>query len=135
MKKNESMVKPLILNTIKSRIEQYNQISETTGILSLESITKTVTTILSNYDVQFCYRFGSYAKGKPTPISDVDLFIDGTNIHGLDYFGLIEDLRETLHKKVDPIHFDDFSASPSLQMKMLKDGIRIYRKSDLSMHR
>ena len=82
------MVKPLILNTIKSRIEQYNQISETTGILSLESITKTVITILSNYDVQFCYLFGSYAKGKPTPISDEDLFIDGTNIHGLDYFSI-----------------------------------------------
>lgn len=129
------MVKPLILNTIKSRIEQYNQISETTGILSLESITKTVTTILSNHDVQFCYLFGAYAKGKPTPISDVDLFIDGTNIHDLDFFGLIEDLREALQKKVDLINFDDFSASASLQMEIPKDGIRINRKSDLSMHR
>ena len=49
-------------------------------------------------------------------------------------FRLIEDLREALHKKVDLINFDDFSASASLQMEILKDGIRIYHKSDLSMH-
>ena len=37
-------------------------------------------------------------KNKAKPSSDIDLLID-TKVTGLDYFGLIEELRQALHKK------------------------------------
>ena len=58
--------------------------------------------MFKNYDIIFCYIFGSYAKNNATPLSDVDLLID-SEVTGLDYFGLVEDLRQGLHKKVDLI--------------------------------
>ena len=43
---------------------------------------------------------GSYAKGKATETSDIDLFVSDS-ITGLKFYELAEKLRESLHKKVD----------------------------------
>lgn len=56
------------------------------------------------YPVDYCCLFGSYAGGKATERSDVDLFIF-TELTGLKYFGLIEELRENLRKRVDLVTF------------------------------
>jgi hypothetical protein len=47
----------------------------------------------------FCYLFGSYAKGKAKPTSDVD-FLISADVRGLEFYGLVEEI--------------------------LKDGIKIY---------
>jgi len=44
-------------------------------IISIELIKDTVENILHNYDDISCYLFGSYAKGTPTPTSDIDLLL------------------------------------------------------------
>ena len=54
--------------------------------------------IFKKYDVHFCYLFGSYAKAKAKPTSDVDLLIS-TNVKGLQYYGLVEEIRIALQKK------------------------------------
>ena len=51
--------------------------------------------VFANLDVDYCYLFGSYAEGNPHETSDVDLLIS-TSITGLDYFNLIETLRNKL---------------------------------------
>lgn len=55
------------------------------------------------YDVSFCYLFGSYAKGNAAPKSDVD-FLISTDVKGLKFFGLVEDIRVVLHKRVDGLN-------------------------------
>ena len=69
--------------------------------------------MLEHYDVNFCYLFGSYAKGKETPMSDEDLLISA-NVKGLKFYGLVEELRTTLKKKVDV-----------LDINQLKDNLDI----------
>ena len=62
-------------------------LDEEHGLLSIDSITEICSNIFRNYDVEFCYLFGSYAKGIPTETSDVDLLVS-TNISGLQFYEL-----------------------------------------------
>lgn len=100
-------------------------IDEKNGILTVEDIKQKVSEILSKYNVNFCYLFGSYAKGKAIPTSDVDLIID-SDITGLDYFGLVEELRESLHKRVDLLKVDQLDNNQTLLREIMKDGIKVY---------
>jgi hypothetical protein len=69
--------------------------------------------------------FGSYAKGKSTEKSDVDLLISGS-IKGIKFFELIENLRENLKKKVDLLDAAQLNNNPPLVQEILRDGVRIY---------
>ena len=75
--------------------------------------------------VEFCYLFGSYAKGYAKETSDVDLCVS-TSLSGLKYVGLAESLRIVLNKKVDLIRLSDLSNNVGLVSEIMKDGIKIY---------
>ena len=45
--------------------------------------------------------FGSFAKGKPTNKSDVDIFVQYTRSLGWEYFRLVDYLEEKLGRSVD----------------------------------
>lgn len=100
-------------------------LDEEHGLLELEDIKAISGPILEKYNVDFCYLFGSYAKNKATPESDVDLLICG-EIKGLSFFGLIEELREALHKKVDGLDINQLKGNLELTKEILKDGVKIY---------
>lgn len=107
------------------KLNAQNLIDEEHGILKIDFIKSVANDIFSKYDVNFCYLFGSYAKNKANPFSDVDLLID-TDITGLDFFGLVEELRQSLHKKVDLLKINQLDNNQELLKDILKDGIRIY---------
>ena len=106
--------------------EKY-EINEQKGILSLEYIKSTVQDIISSYgdDINYCYLFGSYAKGYASESSDVDLCID-TKLTGLKYVGLIEKLHSSLKKNVDLIRVQDIVNNIDLLNEIMKDGVKIY---------
>lgn len=108
-----------------SEIEKINLIDEEHGILSRDYIIKTCNTVLSEYEVEYCYLFGSYAKGKAGPSSDVDLLIS-SNVTGLKYCEMVERLREELKKKVDLLSIKQLLGNEPLLNEVLKEGIRIY---------
>ena len=68
---------------------------------------------------------GSYAKGKATEQSDVDLLIS-TKETGLRFYEIAERLRESLHKKVDLLDVKQLVNNETLIDEMLKEGIKIY---------
>ncbi|MBR3844689.1 MAG: nucleotidyltransferase domain-containing protein [Clostridia bacterium] len=107
------------------KLYTYGYVDEETGLLTLEEIKKTCISILSKYPVEYCYLFGSYAKGKATPTSDVDLLIH-TSLSGLKFYGLVEELREQLKKKVDVLDQKQIMDNFELTNEILKDGIKIY---------
>ena len=102
-----------------------NFLNEAHGLLSIGSITEICTAIFKNYDVEFCYLFGSYAKNKATEESDVDLLIS-TTASGLQFYELTETLREELHKKVDLLDVKQLIDNESLVNEVLKEGIKIF---------
>ena len=72
-------------------------VDEENGVISIEDIKEGVAEVLFRYDVLYCYLFGSYAK-KARPSSDIDLYIE-TGVTGVRYYGMVEELRESLNKK------------------------------------
>lgn len=107
------------------QLRSYRSVDETHGILSLEDIIEIVSSVLSKRDVNFCYLFGSYAKNRANPLSDVDLIID-TPITGLKFYGLIEELRQSLGKVVDLLKINQLLDNENLLRNVLKEGIKIY---------
>ena len=107
------------------KLYTYGYVDEENGVLTLEEIKKAGTDVLSKYPVEYCYLFGSYAKGKAGPTSDVDLLVC-TTLSGIKFYGLVEELRERLKKKVDVLDQKQIINNFELTNEILKDGIKIY---------
>lgn len=117
-------------NTLKYKfiyqeLEKIYKIDEEHGLLTLDNIQLTCDKIFSKYKINYCYLFGSYAKGNQKAESDVDLLIS-SDVKGLKFFGLAEKLREQLHKKVDLLDVSQLVKNPELLDEILKYGIKIY---------
>ena len=117
-------------DTIKYRylldqVRKMKNIDEEHGILSLDQIQEACSSVMEEHDVEFCYLFGSYAKGLAREDSDVDLLISST-VTGLKFYGLVEQLREALHKKVDLLDVKQLVNNEELMTEILRDGVKIY---------
>ena len=107
------------------KLDQYGFIDEDHGILSIQKIKEVCEEVFSSGGVEYCYLFGSYAKGKATETSDVDLLIS-TSVSGIRFYDLVETLREGFKKKVDVLNIDQLKDNIELTNEILKDGIKIY---------
>lgn len=120
----DSLKRKAIINAI----DEYCEITEDKGILSLEQIKTIVGDLFdSEYkgEIEFCYLFGSYAKGYAKDKSDVDLCVS-TTLSGLNFVGLIERLRNVLHKRIDLIRLNDLKDNVELINEIMKVGIKIF---------
>ena len=109
---------------IYSSLESKLAIDEEHGLLSFDSIKKTLIPILKSNNVNCCYLFGSYAKGNARENSDIDLLID-TDLTGLKFFRLVEELRTALHKKIDLLRLKDIESNNPIALEILRDGIKL----------
>ena len=123
--KDENKQDTLKYRYMLKELEEYGIIDETHGILTIENIKSICADVFAEYEVEYCYLFGSYAKGKATGTSDVDLLIS-TPINGLAFFEMVETLREKLCKKVDALHQTQLKNNIELTNEILKDGVKIY---------
>ncbi len=126
---NEGKVGTLKYRSMISELEKLVVLDEEHGILTMDEIKEGCKAVLDEYDVKYCILFGSYAKGKATEKSDVDLLVS-TEIVGLKFFGIAERLRETLHKKVDLLDLRQLADNQALIDEILKDGVRVYEQSE-----
>ena len=113
---------------IIARINNHFTIDEENGLLTIEEIQIKLTELFDNEyngDINYCYLFGSYAKGTANENSDVDLYVS-SSLTGLKFVGLIERVRETLHKKIDMIRDSEIENNFDLTFEIFKTGIKIY---------
>lgn len=114
-----------IINSLNEAFE----INEEKGILNIQSISEIVSSVFESEKykdkINFCYLFGSYAKGYAKETSDIDLCID-TTLEGFSFFGLAEALKESLHKKIDLVNITNLSSGSELLKEIMKDGVKIY---------
>lgn len=106
-------------------LQKATLIDENHGILTIDQIRKICGEIFKDYSVEYCYLFGSYAKGKATEKSDVDLLV-AMPVDGMKFFELIEVLREQLKKKIDLLDIAQLENNPALVQEILRDGMKIY---------
>ena len=112
-------------NYIVQELDKYGYIDEDHGILSLGDIKDACTLVLERYEVEYAILFGSYAKGTAVDNSDVDLLIS-TKEKGIKFYGIVEELRTALKKKVDLLDVDQLKNNVELVNEILKYGVRIY---------
>ena len=105
-------------------LNNHLKIDEEHGILSVQTIKEFLLPICYKHNIIFCYLFGSYARGEARDNSDVDLLID-TNVTGLSFFGLVEEIRTTLNKKIDVLRLCDLQYNNPIILEILKEGIRL----------
>ncbi len=112
-------------NYMVERLKEINPVDEDHGVLDIEEIKRKCTQVFEKYDINFCYLFGSYAKHKAVPTSDVDLLISA-NVKGLKFYGLVEEIRNALHKKVDVLDINQLKDNLELTEEILKEGVKIF---------
>ena len=122
---DEGKIDPIKFRYILMKLNEYGYVDEEHGVLTLEQIKDICSETFRSYPVEYCYLFGSYAKGKATEKSDVDLLV-AMPVDGLKFFELLEILREKLKKNVDLLDVAQINDNPELTQEILKDGIKIY---------
>lgn len=117
-------------NTIKYKymlreLEKLALVDEEHGILTTDEIREVCANIGSEHNLRYCILFGSYAKGKAAAKSDVDILVS-SGVKGLDFYGMVEDFAEALHKKVDVLNVEHLLNNKELLEEILQYGIRVY---------
>ncbi len=92
---------------------------------TVDDIKNELYPVFSKHKVKKAVLFGSYAKGLATAASDVDLLVD-SELRGLKFVGLIEDVRTTLGKDVDAFDKTHILPNSKLSAEISKDGVVIY---------
>ena len=108
-----------------AELSEISRRDEEHGILTVDEIREACGEILKDYPVEYCYLFGSYAKGKANEASDIDLLVS-SGISGLRFYEMTEKLRGKLHKKIDLLDMKQLTGKEELLNEVLKDGIRIF---------
>lgn len=106
-------------------LEKYGYVDEDNGVLNIQQIKDICSNVFKEFEVEYCYLFGSYAKGKAGEKSDVDLLVS-TTASGMHFYDLTEALREKINKRVDLLNYQQLKDNPDLINEILKDGIKIY---------
>ncbi len=122
---------PWVEKMVYSYLKQYpkNQngiVTETKGIYEVNQIKDALLPLTIKYDLNKIILYGSYAKGKQEPLSDIDLLVDG-NIKGIKFFGLLEDVNNALVKSVDLIHLSQIDNNSEIYENIMK-GLVLYER-------
>lgn len=96
-------------------------------ILSFLFIKNKVKEVARKYPIEKIYLYGSYAKGLATIDSDIDLFMI-SDIDGIDYFGVIEDFRQMLNKKIDLLSNKTIKLGSKIEEEIYQTGVLIYER-------
>ncbi|MCL1936132.1 MAG: nucleotidyltransferase domain-containing protein [Defluviitaleaceae bacterium] len=94
---------------------------------TIEEIKEKIIPIAKEYGITKVALFGSFARGKATENSDIDILInESEKIRGMFTFGdFIVKLENTLSKKVDVITYSDLKNS-RIRKYIEKDEVIIY---------
>ena len=93
--------------------------------MTLENIKHTIMPILKKHRIKRAGIFGSYAKGKTTTASDIDILVElGAKISLLEFVKIKLDLEDSLNKKVDLVEYR--AIKTRLKERILAEEMRIY---------
>lgn len=81
--------------------------------------------VFKNHKVKKAILFGSYAKGMANEQSDIDILVD-SGLRGLKFFGLLEDVVNSLNKNVDLIDTSQIISDSKIENEIAKSGVVIY---------
>ena len=96
-------------------------------IYTVSQIQRLLAPVFHKNQVKKAILFGSYSKGLATSRSDVDIFVD-SGLHGLAFFGLMDDVCESLDCDVDLIDSRDIIPDSRVDREIRNTGVVIYEQ-------
>ena len=90
---------------------------------TIHQIEERLTPVFRRNNVRRAVLFGSYGKGLATPESDVDILV---GLSGLSFFGLLEDVCQSLDCPVDLIDTRNVVPGSPIEQEILRTGRVIY---------
>lgn len=99
-------------------------------VYSKDEIKTKLLPVFSGHPIKKAILFGSYAKGNPTSLSDIDIVIDSEGIIcGIDFFGVLEEIVEIFDVPVDVIEASQIIEGSRVQQEINETGIIIYERA------
>ena len=92
---------------------------------TVDSIRTTLEPVFNSYNIKKAVLFGSFAKGTANNQSDIDIFVE-SGLKGLRFFGLLEDVTNSLDRKVDLIDSSQVVTGSPVMEEINNTGIVIY---------
>ena len=96
-------------------------------LYTIEQLKAELRPIFERNNTRKATLFGSYSRGEATEHSDVDLLVD-SGLHGLAFFGLLDDICETLDADVDLIDTYDVIPGSRLDLEIKRTGVVLYEQ-------
>ena len=96
-----------------------------------QTLVNKLQTFFPAYPVEKAWIFGSYARGEESRKSDVDILVrfdKSATITLIDYAGIMNDLSEYLHKKVDLVQ--EGTLYKFAQESVERDKILVYERAN-----
>ena len=97
--------------------------------MNKDMIIKLIADYFKTQPVLKAYLFGSFSRGEETESSDIDILVvlDDSQHVGLKFFGMYEDLKDLLGRKVDLV--TERSLAPFARESIDRDKILIYERA------
>ena len=92
---------------------------------TISHITNALAPVFAAHHVRRAVLFGSYGKVTPETDSDIDILVD-SGLKGLDFVGLIEDVREAVQKDIDLFDISHVDEESLLHSEIKNTGVVIY---------
>lgn len=94
---------------------------------NMNDVQRALVPVFVRYGIAKAVLFGSMAKGTATAESDVDLLVD-SDLHGLDFFGFAEDVREAVDRPVDVFDVTHVEKGSAVDKEIQTTGVTIYER-------
>ena len=92
---------------------------------SVQEVKSKLKPVFDSYNVKRAVLFGSVAKNEANEKSDVDILVD-SGLHGIAFFGLLEDVVTVIGRKVDLIDNSQIETGSKIDDEIRDTGILIY---------
>lgn len=96
-------------------------------VYNIEYIKVLLTPVFESYNVKRAIVFGSYGKGNANAESDIDILVE-SNLKGLKFIGLLEDIKRTVQKDVDLFDKTHIDENSLIDNEIKETGVLIYEK-------
>lgn len=97
-------------------------------IFTKDEIASRLAPVFARHGVERAVLFGSYAKGRATAWSDIDIAVD-SGLKGLEFFGLLGSVCDALPERpIDLIDTMQIERGSRIEQDIINDGVEIYAR-------
>ena len=96
-------------------------------MVSVNELQTELRPVFMSFGVKKAVLFGSVSKGTNTENSDIDIMVD-SNLKGLKFLGLLEQLKEVSGMEVDLIDVSHIEKNSAVEKEIKKTGKIIYEE-------